>query len=176
MELLTIENIKILLLLSFVILSFPILKALIGAPFLPTPRKTMETMLEEVDLKPGQILYDLGCGDGRFIRMAARKYQANAIGIELNPLVYIYAKIKSWGRKNEKIMCKDFRKIDLSDADVVICYLIPKTMVLIEEKLQAELKKDAKVVSHGFKFKNWQAYNMLNPKNRGSGKVYFYKK
>ena len=61
-----------------------------GAPFVPTPRKTMQKMLDKAQIKPGQIVYDLGCGDGRFIRVAARKYQAKAIGIELNPILYLY--------------------------------------------------------------------------------------
>lgn len=85
-------------------------------------------MLKAVKLKPKQVVYDLGCGDGRFVRIAARKYGANGIGVELNPLVYLYAKIKSFGKKNETIICRDFRKINLKDADVVICYLLTKTM------------------------------------------------
>ena len=176
MDLLTIENIKVLLLVSFAVLSFPILKAMRGAPFVPTPRKTMEKMLEEIDVKPGHILYDLGCGDGRFVRLAARKYGAKAIGIELNPLVYLYAKLKSFGKKNEKIICKDFRKVNLSDADVIVCYLLTNTMKEIENKLETELKTGAKVVSHGFKFKDWEVYQTILTKIRGSGSIHFYEK
>ncbi len=176
MEYFTVEKIKVVLTVIFIIISIPLLKAMFGAPFVPTPRKTMQRMFKEAKLKPDQIIYDLGCGDGRFIREAARKYQAKAIGIELNPFLYLYAKIRSWGKKNETILCKDFKKINLNNADCIICYLIPHTMSKIEEKLNRELKKGVQIISHGFKFKKWEPIKMLKPIQKGTGRIYVFKK
>ena len=171
MEFFTVTNIKIILTIIFIILSFPILKAMFGAPFVPTPRKTLARMFKVANVKSGQILYDLGCGDGRFIRVAARQYKAKAIGIELNPLLYLYTKIRSWGEPNETILCKDFTKVDLNNADIIICYLIPQTMLKIEKKLKNELKKGTKIISHGFKFKNWEPIETLLPRKKEYGKI-----
>ncbi len=171
-----VEKIRIGLTIFFIIISVPILKAMFGAPFVPTPKKTMQKMFKMANLKKGQTVYDLGCGDGRFVRKAAREYQAKAIGIELNPLLYLYTKIKSWNKKNETILCKDFAKVNLSNADVVICYLLPKTMAKIENKLNFELKKGAKIISHGFRFKEWEPVEMLSPGKKEYGSIYVYEK
>ncbi len=171
-----VEKVKMALTIFFIIISVPILKAMLGAPFVPTPKKTMQKMFKQAKVKPGQVVYDLGCGDGRFIRTAAREHQAKAIGIELNPFLYLYTKIRSWNKKDETILCNDFSKVNLSDADVVICYLLPKTMAKIENKLDSELKKGAKIISHGFKFKTWKPIDMLMPEEKEYGRIYIYEK
>lgn len=170
------QIIQFLVVLGLIILAFPVFKAMLQAPFLPTPRQTTQKMLAEVGLKPKQILYDLGCGDGRFIRLASRKYQAKAIGIELNPLIYLYAKIKSIGYAQEQIFCRDFMEFDLSDANVIVCYLLPKTMHKLEKKLNLELQKGAKIVSHGFRFKNWEPIKIFEPIGKDYGKIYLFEK
>ena len=169
-------KIKVVLTIFFIIISVPILKAMLGAPFVPTPKKTMLRMFEIAKLKKGQKVYDLGCGDGRFVRFASRKADARAVGIELNPALYLYSKIKSLFHPNETILYQDLFKADLRDADVVICYLLPKTMHKIENKLQQELKKGAKVISHGFKFKNWEPLQTLLPGKKEYGKIYVFEK
>lgn len=166
----------IVLLSIFAIISIPLIQATLQAPFVPTPFETTRKMLKLINLKPGQIVYDLGCGDGRFVRIASREYGVTAIGIELNPLVYVYAKIRSLGHKNEKILFQDFMQKDLSDADIIVCYLLPKTMGKIEKKLQKELKAGALIVSHGFQFKNWQPLQTILPIAKEYGKIYLYQK
>ena len=170
------QIIEFIVVTGLIILAYPIFKAMLGAPFLPTPRKTSEKMLQKVKIKQGQIVYDLGCGDGRFVHMASRKYQAKGIGIELNPLVYLYAKLRSIGHSDELIYCRDFMKLNLSSADIIVCYLLPKTMYKLEKKLMRELKPGAKVISHGFKFAQWEPKHIFLPTGKDYGKIYLFEK
>ncbi len=126
-----------------------------GAPWVPTRMKKVRQMLTLADIQPDEILYDLGCGDGRFIVTAARKFGAKAIGIELNILLYVWCQllITILGlRKRVKIIRGNFFKRDLSEADVVICYLLQATNELLEDKLLRELKPTTRVISNSFVF------------------------
>jgi len=176
MDLITFTNFKITLIIFFVILTIPIIKAIFGAPFVPTPRKTMQRMFKSANIKPDQIFYDLGCGDGRFIREAARSYQAKAIGIELNPLLFLYAKFRSRKQKNETIFYQNFYKTELKNADIVVCYLMPKTMKKIEAKFKRELKPGCKIISHGFRLKSWKPAQVIEPTPKEYGRIYVYLK
>jgi SAM-dependent methyltransferase len=145
------------------ILIVPTLMALIhGAPFVPTPMEAVEKMLKTADIKPGQKVIDIGCGDGRMVYLASKKYKANATGYELSPIVYALARIRKlfWGSK-AKIVFGNFKKQNLKDVDVVVCYLLPETLARLQEKLDSELKKGAKVVSYAFPIGSWQAHQRV---------------
>jgi len=133
-----------------------------GAPWIPTRMKKVREMLKWTDLQSDEILYDLGCGDGRFTIAAARKYHAKAVGIEINVIFYLWCQflITILGlRKRVKIIYGDFFKLDLSDADVLICYLLQETNDKLEEKLIQELKPTARVVSNSFMFLRLKVIN-----------------
>lgn len=142
----------------FVIVLYPTLGALVnGAPFVPTPELAVKKMLEAAGLKKGQKIYDIGCGDGRIVHMASRDYGVNAVGFELSPFVYLLARIKHFLWKSKaKIIFGNFKKRDLSDADVIFCYLLPETLALLEPKLSRELKKGARVISYAFPISPWK--------------------
>jgi ribosomal protein L11 methylase PrmA len=126
-----------------------------GAPWLPTPIHKVRKMLALADLKPDELLYDLGCGDGRVLVIAARRFGARAVGIELDPLRYLWCRmlIAVFGlRDRVQIIFGDFFSQDLSQADVVTCYLLQGTNDRLQSKLQRELKPEARVVSHAFVF------------------------
>ncbi|MFW9879963.1 MAG: SAM-dependent methyltransferase, partial [Candidatus Thorarchaeota archaeon] len=136
-------------LLSF---SWPLTK---GAPWIPTRMRKVRVMLSLANIQPDEILYDLGCGDGRFIIWAARKFKAKAIGIEINPLLYVWCQlvITILGlRRRVQIKYGNFYKCNLSNADVVICFLLPHTNNSLEDKLLRELKPTARVISNSFVF------------------------
>lgn len=127
-----------------------------GAPFVPTPNERVRKMLELAGAKPGMRIYDVGCGDGRMVRMATNEFGADAIGFELSPPVFLWAKIRQFfWRSNHKIFLRDFRAINLSDADAIVCYLLPEAMKRLGEKLEKELKIGAKVVSYAFAIEGW---------------------
>ena len=126
-----------------------------GAPWVPTPTKKVRQMLTLAKVRPDDLVYDLGCGDGRTIIIAARRYGARAVGIEIDPLRYLWcqALISVLGlRGRVRIVYGNFFKHDLSNADVVFCYLLQKTNDRLEEKLKDELKPGARIVSNTFTF------------------------
>jgi predicted RNA methylase len=133
-----------------------------GAPWFPTGMKKVRKMLSLAEIQPHEVLYDLGCGDGRFIITAARKYGAKAVGIEINLYFYLWCQIviTILGlRRRVKVKYGNFFKHDLSEADIVICYLLPETNDKIEDKLLRELKPTARVVSNSFFFDNLPILN-----------------
>ena len=123
---------------------------LFGAPYLPTMRVQSKTALKLLDLKPGQTLYDLGCGDGRLLKLAA-KQGINGVGYEMSPLLVLIAKINSFKyRKQIKIIMANYWQADLSKADAVYVFLLDKYMSKFDKKIKS-LNKPIKVASYTFK-------------------------
>ena len=145
-------------------------------PYAPVPKKRVKQMIDLFNLTPGQKFYDLGCGDGRFVAEAAKR-GADAIGFEISPWVYARAHFKTMLVPGKaKIVFKNFYTTDLSDADAIYCFLIDKVMQKVENKLIAELKPGAKVISYGFKLPNWQPEQVIlsNLDKPRSSKIYIY--
>ena len=131
-----------------------------GAPWIPSPHKTIRKMLKLARLKPGETLYDLGCGDGRIVIDAAKYFGAMAIGIEIDPIRYYWAKLSILHLRlqdNAKVMLGNFFKINLRQADVVALYLLPETNVKLMKKLSDELKPGARIVTNAFTIPGWLA-------------------
>ncbi len=126
-----------------------------GAPYWPTSMKTVYRMLAMAEIKEGEIVYDLGCGDGRIIVAAARRFGARAIGVEIEPFRFLWCQllITMLGlRKRVRVVRRDLFAQELGDADVVICYLLQKTNDRLEHKLVRELKSGTRIVSNTFHF------------------------
>lgn len=129
----------------------------VGAPWLPTARRRVRKMLDMAAVGPNDVVYDLGCGDGRTLVIAARSYGARAVGIEIDPLRYLWCEllITVLGlRRQVSVIFGDIFAQDLRQADVVTCYLLPKTNQRLEAKFVAELAPSARIVSHDFAFPN----------------------
>ena len=112
-------------------------------------------MLEMAEVGSGDIVYDLGCGDGRILLAAARRYHARAVGIEIDPLRYLWCQflITILGqRKQIQIIFGNLFTKNLSEADVVICYLMPDALTKLEKKFKTELQSGTRVVSNRFTF------------------------
>jgi len=127
----------------------------VGAPWVPTSMGMVNKMLKLAEVGPDDIVYDLGCGDGRTIITAAWRYGARAIGVEIDPLRYIWCQllITILGlRKRVRIIYGNFFKQDLSEATVVTCYLLQNTNSKLEEKFKRELRIGTWVVSNTFTF------------------------
>lgn len=153
-------------LVFFIIILIPTLIAMItGAPWVPTPNARVKRMLELAKLKRGDRLYDLGCGDGRLVHMAARDYGADAIGLELSPLIYFMGRVKNFIlRSKSKILFRDFRRIDYSNANVLVFYLMPEILQAMRPKFEAELKPGTLVVSYAFAVDGWTPIH-IEPKD-----------
>lgn len=130
-----------------------------GAPWVPTTMREVHKMLRMADVGANDVVYDLGCGDGRTIITAARYYGAQAVGIEIDPLRYLWCQllITVLGlRGRVKIVFGDFFNQDLSAADIVTCYLLQSTNEKLQEKFIQELRPSARIVSHDFTFPGLQ--------------------
>ena len=126
-----------------------------GAPWVPSSMKNVHRMLVLANVQPGDVVYDLGCGDGRTIITAALGYKAKAVGIEVDPFRYIWCQIaiSILGlRDRVKVIYGNFFNQDLSKADVVTCYLLPETNKKLEDKFHRELQPGTRVVSNAFLF------------------------
>ena len=130
-----------------------------GAPWVPTPYKTVHLMLEMAGVRPGVVVYDLGSGDGRVIIEAARSFGARAVGIEIDPTRYLWTKIKISMlnlQDDVQVLFGNFFLKDLRYADVVTVYLLQGTNVKLMEKLENELRPGTRVVSNTFIFPGWK--------------------
>lgn len=124
--------------------------AILGAPYLPVRQKDAEAALDLADVKAGQTVIDLGSGDGRLL-IAAAKRGANAVGYEINPIMYIWSVIACIKfRKQVKIHLRSYWSAKLPKADVIYVFLIDRYTNKLDAKLRAELKLSTKVVSYVF--------------------------
>jgi len=129
------------------------------APDFPSPQAVVERMLELAHLKPNEVLYDLGSGEGRIVITAARKFKAKAVGIEISPELckMATARVKVLGLEDQvKIVRANLLKVDLSPADVVTIYLLTASNELLRPNLERDLKPGARVVSHDFEIRGWK--------------------
>jgi len=126
-----------------------------GAPWVPTHRDTVDRMLRMAGLRPGETLVDLGCGDGRVLVAAARRFGARAIGVEVDFGRYLWslAVITVLGlHRQVRVVRADLFSVDLSSADVVFSYLLQDTNDRLKDKLRRELRPGARIVSNTFHF------------------------
>lgn len=130
------------------------------APSYPTPQAVVERMLALAEIKPGEMVYDLGCGDGRIVITAATKFSARAVGVEIRRDIYenTLARVASLGLSEQvRIVEGDALKTDLTPADVVTLYLLTSSNERLRPILEAQLKPGSRVVSHDFEIRGWKA-------------------
>lgn len=161
------------LLFTFSLVSvFPITQ---GAMFHPSARVRVKTFLDHVPMKETELLVDIGCGDGRVLREAKRRYGIRALGFEVNPLAYVLARLRTAGMKGIEVRWCNFWNTNIRDADVVFCYLFPDVMKRLAAKLEAELRFGTRVVSCNFSVPGWRHSEVLYPESSLHGDpIYLY--
>lgn len=143
--------------------------ALGGALFLPSSRAAVEVMLHAAGLRPGEKIYDLGCGDGRLLVAAARRWAVQAVGVEISPLVIALAWLRvRLGGVQVRLVLGDARKVDFRDADAVFCYLMPELLERLEPRFR-QLKPGCRIVCHRFGLSGWSPQATLPVPGRGGG-------
>jgi ribosomal protein L11 methylase PrmA len=142
--------------------------------YVPTPQEVVEDMLRLVDVKKGDVLYDLGCGDGRIPITAAKLYGIRAVGIDIDP--QRIAEAKENAKKAGVTHLVDFRLADLFQSDfreasVITLYLLPDLNVKLRPRLLAEMKPGTRIVSHQFDMGDWKPEKRLDSNGRT---IYFW--
>jgi SAM-dependent methyltransferase len=123
---------------------------LVGAPYLPTLKPQVEAALELAELKPGQTLIELGCGDGRVLLAAARQ-GAQAVGYELNPLLALIAWLRTRRyHRQVRVVWGDFWRANWPPTEVIFAFLLPRYMGKLDKKCIQCKHKPVKLVSFAF--------------------------
>lgn len=156
----------LLLLVILLVLATLAWGALSAAPWVPLPRRDVKRLLELARVQPGELVYDLGCGDGRLVVAAAKLYGARAVGFEVALVPYLFAKLRVWlsgVADRATIRYQNFWPVPLTPADAVVCFLTPYAMAKLEPKFTAEAKPGARLVSYAFRFHQRQPSAVSKP-------------
>ena len=129
------------------------------APYVPTPDDVVDRMLQIAAVGKEDLVYDLGCGDGRIVIAAAKKYGARGVGVDIDPqrIAESQANAKKAGVEHlVTFELQDAMKVDLSKATVVTLYLLSTSNMKLRPMLTKQLKPGARIVSHAFAMGDWE--------------------
>jgi cyclopropane fatty-acyl-phospholipid synthase-like methyltransferase len=146
-------------------------------PFVSSPVRVVDRMLEIANIKPGETVYDLGCGDGRILIAAVEKYKAKAVGIEISPklVAQARARIQKAGVADQaQVIQGDLLQADISKADVVTIYLSTSVNKKLRPRLEKYLKPGARVVSHDYQVPGWKPTRVEEAGSNDQHLVYLY--
>ncbi len=133
------------------------------APYVSSPLPVVRQMLVLSELRPGELIYDLGSGDGRVVIMAAQEFGARGVGVELREDLVKRAleRISELNINDKvKIVQSDMFNVDLSQADVISLYLTTSANEKVKPKLESELKQGARVVTHDYEILGWKPHKV----------------
>ena len=144
--------------LPLVVVGSIVLPAMTGGAWSPTRNRVVHKMLDLAKIQPGDVLVDLGAGDGRILLEAVRRYGIRVVGIEIDPLRWAYCRLRllaGAGRRLASVRMANFFDVDLSFATVVTFYLSQAAADKLKEKLERELPGGARVVSYRRPIRGW---------------------
>ena len=145
---------------ALLLLSIPLwAQAPSRAPFVATPPDVVNRMLMLANVGPQDVLYDLGCGDGRIVIAAAQRFGSRGVGVDIDPLRVEEARANAKRAGVEHLVTfrvQDALETDVSDATVVTLYLVSALNVKLRPRLTAMLRPGARIVSHNFAIGDWE--------------------
>jgi SAM-dependent methyltransferase len=130
------------------------------APYVPTPQEVVDRMLKLAGVSKGDVVYDLGCGDGRIPITAAKRFGATGVGVDIDPqrIAEANANAKKEGVAGQvTFLLQDALTVDVSKATVVTLYLLSASNLKLRPILTKQLKPGARIVSHSFSMGDWKA-------------------
>jgi len=139
--------------------------ALYLAPYVPSPPQVIQRMLNLAELKAGEVFFDLGSGDGRAVIMAVKEFGARAVGVELREDLVKKALSTIYEQSLQDritIVNGDMFNVDLTSADVVFLYLTTSANEKVRPKLDSELKRGVRIVSHDYEVVGWKPVKVEN--------------
>ena len=131
----------------------------LDVPYVPTKEPIVERMLRMAKVKPGDVLYDLGCGDGRIVIAAAKRFGIRGVGIDIDPQRIAEAEEnarKAGVADRVKFIQGDLFEADIHDATVVTLYLLPEVNLKLRPRLLSDLKPGSRIVSHNYDMGDWK--------------------
>lgn len=134
-------------------------KKRLDVPYVPTPQNVVDAMLSLAGVTKNDMVYDLGCGDGRIVITAAKKHGARGVGVDIDPerIKEANANAQQAGVGDRvKFLEQDLFQTDFKPASVVTLYLLPDINLKLRPKLQSELKPGTRIVSHAFDMGDWK--------------------
>jgi protein-L-isoaspartate O-methyltransferase len=129
------------------------------APFVATPPDVVERMLTLAQVGPADVVYDLGCGDGRIVIAAARSFGARGVGVDIDPARIEDARVNARRAGVDHLVTfrvEDARSTDVTEATVVTLYLVAALNAQLRPRLMTQLRPGARIVSHNFPIGDWE--------------------
>lgn len=152
------------------------------APYVPTPPPVVRGMLALAGVGPEDVVYDLGCGDGRLVIQAAALFGARGVGIEIDPLLVEACRENAAAAGvsgRVRFLCMDATKAGLTEATVVTVYLLPESLELLKPAFERDLRDGARVVSHDYRIPGWDgkvaAVETVPDETGRSHKIFLYR-
>jgi len=151
-------------------LAFPFMRTTqqevdIHAPYVTTPLPVVDAMLKLAGTKKGDVVYDLGCGDGRIVIAAAKQYGARGVGVDINTDLIQEARANAKREGVESLVrftAQNVFEMDFRDATVVTLYLLPDMHRKLSPRLQQDLRPGTRIVTHTFDLGDWKPHRTQN--------------
>lgn len=159
---------------AFVCAQTPTTRPNLDVPYVPTTQEVVDAMLELAKVNGNDVLYDLGCGDGRIVVTAAQKYGATGTGVDIDPDRIREANANARAANvtdKVKFVEGNLFEMDLSEATVVTLYLLPRINMKLRPQLLKQLKPGTRIVSHAFDMGDWEPDQVVSVNN---STIYFW--
>src|SRR3989344_3762928 len=137
-----------------------VISLLLNVPYVGTSSRELEVIFGSLSLKNKSTFYDLGSGDGRVVRYVAKRFSLISVGVEANPLLYLYSIFLNLIFHSQYVHYKLARaeNISFESADVIYMFLFPKLLNLLSSKIKKECKPGTIIVAHGFKVSGFDEF------------------
>ena len=165
------------LLLLALVMSFVVL-LIIRVPFVRTPKRATQALIDAKIIQPTDLVYDLGAGDGKFLHDIVKATGCRGEGFEISPFVWLLGEIRASTSKRFTMHLQNFLNIDLREPTIIFNFLAPAGIPGLAQKLNTEVKAGQTVISYGFQLPGWTPVQTIDPQpDRPTGsKFYVYQK
>jgi len=146
-------------------------------PYVPTHERVVDEMLKVANVKKGDVLYDLGSGDGRIVITAAKRFGTRGVGVDIDPVRVKEARenaVKAGVTDRVKFLQQDLFETDIREATVVTLYLLPEVNLRLRPKLLSDLKPGTRVVSHNYDMGDWMPLKTLSIRVPEEHTIYYW--
>lgn len=165
------------LLLLALLMSFAVL-LIVRVPFVRTPKRATQALIDAKIIHSTDLVYDLGAGDGKFLHDIVKATGCRGEGFEISPFFWLLGELRAATSKRWEMHLQNFLNVNLSEPTIIFNYLAPAGIPGLAQKLNTEVKAGQTVISYGFKLPGWTPAQIIDPQpDRPTGsKFYVYKK